>query len=442
MESRTQSTEEIPTALPGSEEDDAREKLLLDAPSADLEVDSDEDDAFLEEKTPKTKKRRWQVLRMVAGFAAFALLLGFVVAWFFRIGWFADSKAQPVSRTASNDAATSPATGDEKLKIALSMVAANAAKSNEPSVSRRDSNETTSTGVTSESVQLPIDNIPANGGTQSVTAPRVVDPTTVPLPSVTQPAPQIGKDTNLKGKSGSATSAKSDLSDSAVGRSLFFGVVRKPVEELNRQPRLEDRAPLPLANESSRKSIAFGTLLPVRLVGSIYTLRNSGGLVRMELTRPVEGNDYSYPAGTTIVGNIRGGESVRAFVTIVGLIDPVSGELVKFGGELLGRDGSSGIEGKRRKLTSQWARFFSGLKETASSIAGSIGAVRSGGTVILSEPIRKGSESISQDVSGAFLGNGKDTDTFIEVSAGANGYVLVTDLPTTKSFGANSLKED
>lgn len=148
----------------------------------------------------------------------------------------------------------------------------------------------------------------------------------------------------------------------------------------------------------------------------------------MELTRSVEGEGYSYPAGTNVIGNVRGGESVRAFVTIVGLIDPVSGDLVKFGGELLGADGASGIKGKRRRLTSQWVRFFNGVKETASSVLGSVGAFRSGGTVILSEPIRRGSESMSEDLSEALLKTGKE-DSFIEVSAGASGYVLVTDLP-------------
>ena len=186
------------------------------------------------------------------------------------------------------------------------------------------------------------------------------------------------------------------------------------------------------ASNAANKGIPFGTLLPVRLVGSIYTLRRSGGFVRMELTRQVDGNGFSYPAGTKVIGNIRGSESSRAFVTIIGLIDPVSGALVKFGGELLGKDGASGIEGKRRRLTSQWARFFDGLKETASSVLGSVGALRSGGTVILSEPLRRGSESMSEDLSDALVSGSKE-NTFIEVSAGSNGYVLVTDLPDTSS---------
>lgn len=156
----------------------------------------------------------------------------------------------------------------------------------------------------------------------------------------------------------------------------------------------------------------------------------------MELTRLVEGDGYSYPAGTLIVGEVRGGESVRAFVGVVGLIDPISGEFVKFSGELLGRDGSSGVEGRRRNLTSQWSRFFRGMKDTAASVLGSVGALRSGGTVILSEPIRRGTESMSEDLSSAILKNDRE-DTFLEVVAGSSGYVLVTALPENSPSAAS-----
>jgi hypothetical protein len=39
---------------------------------------------------------------------------------------------------------------------------------------------------------------------------------------------------------------------------------------------------------------------------------------------------------------------------------------------------------------------------------------------------------MSEDLSDAILGSGKE-NTFIEVSAGANGYVLVADLPDASS---------
>jgi hypothetical protein len=39
---------------------------------------------------------------------------------------------------------------------------------------------------------------------------------------------------------------------------------------------------------------------------------------------------------------------------------------------------------------------------------------------------------MSEDLSDALIGGSKE-NTFIEVSAGSNGYVLVTDLPDTSS---------
>lgn len=157
----------------------------------------------------------------------------------------------------------------------------------------------------------------------------------------------------------------------------------------------------------------------------------------MELTQPVVGKGYSYPAGTTLIGNLRGGESVRAFVNIIGLIDPVSGELVKFTGELLGTDGASGIPGNRKRLTGKWTRFFRGIKDTAGSILGSVGSFRSGGTVVISEPLRRGSEKLSEDTSQSLFGN-EPEDTFLEVLAGTTGYVLVTQLPEPNTSIGNT----
>lgn len=349
------------------------------------------------------------------------------------MGPFAQSKAEPISRNASKDAPKSPVTEDEKLKMALSMVAANESKTSVTSASRIDPEETSSAAGTSANGTSPVDEIRVRGGILTKASSTVRD-SSLALPPSSETPTQKESDSDAS-KTAAATKetpahaiSRPDSYVEAPGRSHFFGVTRKLAEQSNRERSSEIGVSPNSPGNTAHKRIPFGTLLPVRVVGSINTLRNSGGFVRMELTRPVEGEGYSYPAGTTVIGNVRGGESARAFVTIVGLIDPVSGELVKFGGELLGKDAASGIEGKRRKLTSQWARFLGGLKETASSVLGSVGALRSGGTVILSEPIRRGSESASEDLSDALLKSGKD-NTFIEVSAGANGYVLVTDLP-------------
>ena len=449
MESKTEIID-IPTALPGFEDEDAREKLLLETSTTGSDIEADDDDGVADLVNEKggPKKRRWRVMRTMVGFGVFVGILVLAVSWFFRLGWYAESKPQPVSRNALKDALVPPATEDEKLKMALSMVAANGSKTTETSGARIDPEGTSSTPGTPVNGSVgPVGDLTVYSGPPIKASPGAgeskyaMPSSSDNTPTQKQSEPETSKQVAEKKAAPYVEISRTDSSVDAPGRSLFFGVTRKPLPQAPSERILEISAPAVPVNEAPRRGIPFGTLLPVRLVGSMYTLKNSGGVVRMELTRAVEGKGYSYPAGTVVVGNARGGESSRAFVTIIGLIDPVSGELVKFSGELLGKDGASGIEGKRRRLTSQWAHFFNGLKETASSVLGSVGAIRSGSTVILSEPIRKGSGSVSEDFSNAFLGSGKD-DTFIEVSAGANGYVLVTDLPGASPATTDKLKAE
>jgi hypothetical protein len=103
-------------------------------------------------------------------------------------------------------------------------------------------------------------------------------------------------------------------------------------------------------------------MLPVRTLGVLYTLR-SGGLVRFELSRDVKGKGWSMARGTVLVGALRGAEYDRAYVSLVGFIDPESGSFVKTSGDLLGSDGGAGIRGKKRKMSSGWTRAFSRLGE-------------------------------------------------------------------------------
>lgn len=430
---------EIPSALPGFEDDDAREKLLLENASDELEKAVDEESIDIKNPAAEQNKRRWRMLRTFASFAVFLCLLVVGIAWFFGMGWFSKPQTQAVNRSGLKDAQNPPATEDEKLKMALSMIAA-------PS-------PTSVTAVASDGKPILEENTPNPGNPDLNANVSGLSPATIDQGKQTQIGERDsyylqraieGSTNNVTPHSSSKVAvagnetrnilvSKAADTDGALGRSLFFGISKKGVNEgvIHKTTGSEISHTTP-PKAALLSQIPFGTLLPVRLIGSIYTLRNSGGFVRMELTRAVEGKGYAYPAGTMIVGNVRGGDSVRAFVNIVGLIDPASGELVRFSGELLGRDGSSGIEGKRRNLTSQWSRFFRGMKDTAESVLGSVGALRSGGTVILSEPIRRGTESVTGDLSGAILKNERE-DSFLEVAAGSNGYVLVTGLPENSS---------
>lgn len=436
MQTMLTTNSDIPTALPDIEADEEREKMLL-ADQNELSNDEvDDDELDLETGSERKTSRTAKVLKSAAAFTVFLLLMGTAITWFFGMGWFATPNPQAVNRTSQKDSPPAPMTEDEKLKAALTMVASKepipskdsvVGQSDEPiSVDKPASVTTESTDISSMSASRTRTEPSFNVGTDisSRDAPKRED----------QP-------TNLETKKNSSQGNDTPLSKSLsptepVGRSLFFGVTKVRDEQF----RNNSAATGPTSDTPKPKvsgALPFGSLLTVRLIGAIYTLRNSGGVVRMELTQPVVGKDYSYPAGTTLIGNLRGGESVRAFVNIIGLIDPVSGELVKFTGELLGTDGASGIPGNRKRVTGKWTRFFRGIKDTAGSIVGSVGSFRSGGTVVISEPLRRGSEKLSEDTSQSLFGN-EPEDTFLEVLAGTTGYVLVTQLPEPNSSIANA----
>jgi hypothetical protein len=190
-----------------------------------------------------------------------------------------------------------------------------------------------------------------------------------------------------------------------------------------------------LAKESSTEAKVvlppFGSMLPVRTIGGLYTLR-SGTLARLELTRDIVGNGWSMTRGTVLVGTTKGGEYDRAYVAIVGFIDPESGKLVKLGGDVLGGDGAAGLKGKLRQVDSRWTRILSQLSNAALSVTTAALGGRGNGTVIISDAARSPLiRPVSDELNGV-LGAQSDRNRragFVEVVAGTPGYVMVTDLP-------------
>jgi hypothetical protein len=174
----------------------------------------------------------------------------------------------------------------------------------------------------------------------------------------------------------------------------------------------------------------FGTLLPVRTLGAIYTLR-SGALVRMELTRDSSGPGWKLPRRTIIVGTLRGGQNDRAYVSVVGYIDSATGKLVTFGGSLLGSDAGEGIRGARQRVGSRWARIFGTIANRGFELAQSALAGRGGATVVLADAGRPQIDALSS--------NG-DRAEFVAVKAGSMGYVSVNELPK-EIQGVDALEE-
>jgi hypothetical protein len=168
-------------------------------------------------------------------------------------------------------------------------------------------------------------------------------------------------------------------------------------------------------------------MLPVRSLGAIFTLR-SGGLVRFELTRSVEGDGWSLPKGTVLVGALRGSEFDRAFISIIGFIDSTTGKFAKVTGDILGSDGASGLKGKRHKVSGGWSKVLSTIGEAGMTFGSALVAGLGRGPVIISDAYRGSAGRVTNEVRGVITpesGGGQ----FVEISAGTSGYVMVTRLP-------------
>jgi hypothetical protein len=162
-------------------------------------------------------------------------------------------------------------------------------------------------------------------------------------------------------------------------------------------------------------------MLPVRTLGGLYTLRNS--LARLELTCDVSGKGWEMKKGTIFVAQIQSGVLNRAYLAVSGFIDPITNRYVKVTGEMLGSDGAPGLKGKRRQVSSRWSRVGSRILNGALAL-GQEAIARGGGTTVV-----VGSSGLSNDLS---LINTISNKEFVEVQAGATGYVMISDLPETK----------
>ena len=176
----------------------------------------------------------------------------------------------------------------------------------------------------------------------------------------------------------------------------------------------------------------FASMLPVRTVGALYSLR-TGALVRLELTRETQGDGWSMKRGTILVGTTKGGDLDRAYVSLIGFIDPQNGKLVKLEGDLLGGDGAAGLKGKRRQLDGGWTRALGRFASSALDVTGALLSGRGGDTVVISDGLRtKAINPVTDELSGV-LGSELDRRqgrSFVEVTAGTSGYILVTQLPS------------
>jgi hypothetical protein len=176
----------------------------------------------------------------------------------------------------------------------------------------------------------------------------------------------------------------------------------------------------------------LGTMLPVRTLGAVYTLR-SEGYVRMQLTRAMSGQGWSLPRGTELYGVVRGSdfEIGRAYIQLVGFIDQASGKLVRLQGSLLGSDGTDGLRGRKHNLNSGWSRALkiagAGVVEALSTVAATIGnrPVYVGDIYGYSAP--RMASPLMREINGLAYRQGRAG--FVEVPANTAGYVFVMTSP-------------
>ncbi|MCI0390552.1 MAG: hypothetical protein MOB07_17545 [Acidobacteria bacterium] len=210
-------------------------------------------------------------------------------------------------------------------------------------------------------------------------------------------------------------------------------LARQPVIDTSANVKLPGHAASTLLRLTEPRVVLppFGVMLPVRTLGALYTLRQS--LARFELMRDMRGQGWQMKKGTVLIGRQQGSEYDRAYISLMGFIDPASGRLVKLSGDLLGADGAPGLKGKQRQVSSRWARILSRAATSAVSL-GQAALSRGGGTTV----ILPGSVAPELPFSSSVVSRRE----FVEVPASTSAFVMITDLPKeAKSIDADPSAE-
>jgi hypothetical protein len=272
---------------------------------------------------------------------------------------------------------------------------------------------------------------PAIGTTGATGEPRTIvvptTPVTVPIEGASSPATEAGA-----GQQGGASRTQAVAAAKPMGlvsernpeRSIRCAPAPVPVSA--RQPgagasadtNLPENAASAVLKRAEPRVVLppFGAMLPIRTMGALYTLRP--GLARFELTRDMRGQGWRMRKGTTIIGQQQGGEYDRAYVSLVGFIDPESKRFVKAPGEVLGADGAPGLQGRRRQVSSRWARVLGRVATGAVSLGQAALSRGNSTTVVLPGAV---APELTPTVA--------SRREFVEVVAGTPAFVMITDLP-------------
>ncbi|HET9712361.1 MAG TPA: hypothetical protein VFP64_10785 [Pyrinomonadaceae bacterium] len=381
--------------------------------------------AVEEERGEKQGKGRAR--RAVVGLGVLGVLGVCLAVCVWLVGGKGATRKAKVLVNGSNSAAHAEADSDEaKTRRAIEEAGVVGPGATGPAVTMSDG-----------SVVRPTVVVPGNGGASGGSSGTGENSANVP---VTQFPPSKNEDLSR-----TVNSSKGTVEDEARPEKgeLDQGIVKPGVRGRNteRSVRIGEDLNAPPRNttvaregsvEEVRKDVravtlpAYGSMLPVRSLGVLYTLR-SGGLARFELTRDVKGKGWTMPRGTVLVGALRGAEYDRAYVSLVGFIDTESGSFVKVSGDLLGEDGGMGIRGKRKKMSSGWSRALSKLGEASLSIAGAFAGSIGRRPIVINDAFGSYQGRVTNELDGVLVG--RDRNSFVEVAAGSSGYMMISELP-------------
>lgn len=106
----------------------------------------------------------------------------------------------------------------------------------------------------------------------------------------------------------------------------------------------------------------------------------------------------------------------------VGFIDPDTQGFVRLEGDLLGNDGGAGLRGKRRRVSSVWGKVLDRVAQSGTQILTGILGRQGSSVIVATDPYGTYRSTNGADSS-------RDNRSFVEVTAGEVGFVLVTALP-------------
>lgn len=447
-----------PTAEEERAEDDAKMQGtgVRDKREGKAQSLLDEGDAPATAELVNVEEKRGTKKRVVtAAVVIIGLLVVLTALAYFWLGRSAKTRMTYQVKSAEGGSISAPANeqtqGITAEEIARELGKPNAASSTTASQS---SSDTSSDGKSSTQSSPVTDRLPLDDYSTTVNPNQS---TTRTVTTSAQPAASAGANQEAETSTGltTAESERATDSGSSVEHSIRVSTLQKTTQDganSSANPLSQNstgtstaspaNAPNKVdASSSGRKNEEtgvplppLGTMLPVRTLGAVFTLR-ADSYVRMQLTRDMEGRGWSLRRGTEFYGIVRGAdiETGRAYIALVGFVDTDTNHLVRLQGNLLGGDGADGVRGIKHKLDSGWSRAFklagAGVVDALSNIAAGIGRRPVYVGDIYGSGAPRAMSPIAQEISGISQGSGRRASGFVEVPAGSSCYLLVMTSP-------------